>query len=460
MRAIGMNASTAHAMTIGRRAALGAIGGAGAGALLWPYAGRDRGRVPRGRVEVTYWEKWTGREGVAMQAVVDRYNASQDRAWVTLVPVSDITSKAMVAIGGGDPPDIVGLYTYNVPGYAEARAVMSLDEFAPLGAIDSARYAPGIRDLLMHEGKVWAGVNTCYTLALYYSPAMLRESGADPSRPPRTITQLDDLADRLTRRDESGRIERAGFLQNLPGWWPYIWPFLFGGRLFDEGAARATIAEPECLASFEWIRRSAQRYGPAATRSFATAFGRSIHSAEDPFISGRVAMIVQGPWLVNFIRAYKPDLEFAAAPVPVADGLYDPEKPTGLLEADVLMIPRGAPHPVEAFRFLQFTQRQDVQEELARAHFKPSPLVEMSPGFLGSHPNPCVAVHDRIAKSPAARILPRTRTWKQYSDLITSAFDAVWSGADPATELEMVRARAQELIDTVAARRRVRQVRT
>jgi multiple sugar transport system substrate-binding protein len=405
---------------------------------------------------LNYWEKWAGLEAEALQAVVDRFNHSQERIWVHLVPIGDIAPKAMVAIGGGDPPDIVGLYTYNIPGYAEAGAVMALEDFARLGEIDPDRYSPGVRALLRHRGRQWAGVNTCYTLGLYYNRAMLREAGHDPDRPPRTVSELDDLGARLTRFDDQGRIERAGFLQNLPNWWPYSWPIMFGGRLYDPAGDRATVASPACVAAFDWLRESAARYGVGATRAFADGFARSIHSAGDPFISERVAMIVQGTWLANFIRAFNPTLDYACAPVPVTDAILDPEHPTGLLEADVLMIPRGCPHPEEAYVFLLFMQRQDVQEELARAHCKPSPFVEMSPDFIATHPNPSIRVHDRISKSPNVQILPRTRVWKQYGDLIGSVFDSVWSGADPAGELARIQARAQQLMDTAAERRRQR----
>lgn len=439
-----------HAASITRRAALTTLASAGAAFTLWPY--RGRATIPAGRTLLTYWEKWTGREGAAMQSVVDFFNQSQSRLWVHMVPISDIAAKAMVAIGGGDPPDIVGLYTYNIPGYAEAGAVLPLDDFPE--PLDLYRYTPGIRALLTHEGRQWAGVNTCYTLALYYNRALLRQAGH--AEPPQTIRQLDTVAETLTHKSPDGRIQQAGFLQNLPGWWPYFWPFLFGGDLYDFPSDRATIASPQCTAAFQWIRDTAARHGPAATTSFAASFGRSIHSAQDPFISGKLAMIVQGPWLANFIRAYNPALDYACAPVPVAGALFNPLLPTGLLEADILMIPRGSPHPEAAYEFLSFTQRTDIQEALATAHCKPSPFIETSPSFYESHPNPGVRTHDAIAKSPAARILPRTRVWKQYSDLTISAFDAVWAGADPAIELARVQSRAQALLDTAAARRKAR----
>ncbi len=99
-----------------RRVALGGLASVVAGAMLWPYTPKGRRNVPLGRVEISYWEKWPGIEGLALQAVVDRFNATQDKIWVHLTAVGDIAAKAMVAIGGGDPPDIVGLYTCtNVP---------------------------------------------------------------------------------------------------------------------------------------------------------------------------------------------------------------------------------------------------------------------------------------------------------------------------------------------------------
>lgn len=440
--------------TLTRRTLLtGAIGAAGALAF-WP-SGRERAKAPRGRIELRYWEKWTGIEGIALQRVVDRYNASHERAWVRLVPVSDIGSKAMVAIGGGDPPDVVGLYSYHVPGYAEARAVLPLDEFTHMCNIDESAYLPGVRALLRHEGRPWAGVNTCYTLALYANRAHLREVDHDPDAPPRDVAELDDLARRLTLRGSTagGRIERAGFLQNVPGWWNYFWPCMFGGTLFDEAQQRITIAAPENVACFSWLRDSAQRLGVSATTAFASGYGRNIHTAQDPFLSGHQSMIVQGPWLANFIRALRPDLDYTAFPVPAAAGTGDPREPTGLLEADVLMIPRGSPHPEEAYRFIAFMQRQDVQEELALAHAKPSPLLAVSPEFQRNHPNRAIRAFEAVARSPRVMILPRTSAWKAYADLINTAFDRVWAGADPAKELNAVQTRAQQMVDTAAARR-------
>lgn len=441
---------------LSRRAALLGALGAGVGYVFWPDRSRTARRAPRGRVEITYWDKWTGPEGAALQQIVDWFNQSQDKLWVRLLTVSDITSKAMVAIGGGDPPDLVSLFTYSIPVYSAAHAILPLTDFAHLGAIDPDRYAPAIARLLAPDGIPYGGINTCYTLGLYYNRRLFREAGLDPDKPPRTTEELLDFAEVLTKRDASGRITQLGFGANLPPWWPYSWPMLFDAPIYDKPTNQCTIASDGCIAAYDWVQRSAQRLGAPAVRAFSQDYLRSMHGPGDPFISEHAAMIVQGPWVSNFIRQYNPGLDYFAAPAPIAPNLPDPDQPRGMLEADVLMIPRGCPHPEEAYQFLKFTQREDVQEKLCSMHCKPSPMRQVSEAFWANHPNPAVRVFDAIAKSPRVSALPQTSAWERFSDETTSAFEAIWDGADVTTTLTALQARLQREIDSAADIRRRR----
>src|SRR5438445_38035 len=74
------------------------------------------------RVHVTYWEKWVSFEGQAMQTVIAAFNQSQDRIVVDYLPTSQIDRKMIVATAGGDPPDVVGLWAYNIASFADAEA--------------------------------------------------------------------------------------------------------------------------------------------------------------------------------------------------------------------------------------------------------------------------------------------------------------------------------------------------
>ena len=433
--------------SLSRRALLTAgwtAAGLGAAAAMWPRTPRSRVNIPAGSTVIDYWEKWTGPEGESIQRVVDQFNASQSRIFVRRTPVSEIDTKAVVAIGGGDPPDVCGVFSYNVPQYAQSGAAIPLEEF---GGIDPLAYIPSVRNLLSFRGKLIAGVTSIYTLALYYNRAIFREAGLDPDAPPRTVQELEEVAQRLTRTGAGGQIELAGFLPNLPTWWPYTWPILFGSTLYDAAANRSTFDRPECTRAYQWVRSFPAKLGAQQTRACGTAVDRSYHSEQDPFISGRVAMIAQGPWLANFINRYNPTLEYAAAPLPVDASLLEPGQPLGMVEADVLIIPRGAKNPEAAFEFVKYTQTQQVQEQLAREHTKSSPLMACSEAFRTGHPNKYVHVHDQIARSARVSILPQTTVWKSYAHLTEGVFDAAWKGDDVEALCQQTHTRVQAMLD-------------
>ena len=82
-----------------------------------------------GRVEISYWEKWSGFEDDAMQAVVDDFNNSQNRIFVRkLTGIGEIERKLMLATAGGDPPDVAGIWPATITGFSEKGALTPLDK--------------------------------------------------------------------------------------------------------------------------------------------------------------------------------------------------------------------------------------------------------------------------------------------------------------------------------------------
>jgi len=430
-----------------RRAAVGAMAAAAAGyAILGP---RGTQEIPRGRVVLDYWEKWTRHEGDAMERVVSDFNKSQDRIFVRYLVVSDIGQKSLVSIAGSRPPDIIGLYAFNVPPYAEMGAIIPMDELAPRAGVRMENYAPGVREVMRYKGGWWAMVNTAGSIALYYNRAAFRDAGLDPDRPPRTIAELDAAHARLLRTDSRGALERVGFLHREPGWWSWLWAYHFGGRIFDEASGRALLDSPENIRAMEWMQGYARDLGLDRIKIFAESFG-NYFTPENPFLTGKVGMIVQGPWIANLINAFKPDLDYGVAPFPTVHGEAG-SSPVGLIDTDVLVIPRGAKHPEAAMEFIAFTQRQDMTERLATAHCKPSPLTSVSAEFLAGHPNRGIGVHYDILRSDRAFVPPRTRVWQQFKDEFDSVVQRMWRLEVPAAEaLPRLQVRVQSLIDQAA----------
>ena len=75
-----------------------------------------------------------------MRAVVDDFNASQERIHVNYSSISQIERKLMLATGGGVPPDVAGIYEWMIPVYSENNALTPLDRMAAEGHIRSDQY--------------------------------------------------------------------------------------------------------------------------------------------------------------------------------------------------------------------------------------------------------------------------------------------------------------------------------
>ncbi len=161
--------------------------------------------------------------------------------------------------------------------------------------------------------------------------------------------------------------------------------------------------------------------GKDSLTDFKSGLGQPT-TPQSAFFVGRVAMCQQGPWTANYIRNNAPDMsqalvpfclepflprvlrpfnyEWGAAAFPSAvPGVED----VTVCDEDVLMIPRGAKHPREAFEFLAYVQRPSVMEKLCQSHCKNSPLASQSDDWVYTHPNPHIDVFDRLAASPNAQ---------------------------------------------------------
>lgn len=406
-----------------------------------------------GRIVVTYWEKWTNFEADAMRAVVDDFNRSQDRIFVKYLSVSGIREKTILSIAAKNPPDLAGVDATSVPQYAFNRAAMPLDDVIGEAGIRPEAYIPVFWEMCRYRGRLWALPTTPATTALHLNRKLLRESGWNPDQPPRTIEELDEM-DRTVNRLSAGKLTRSGFLPSEPDWWPWCWPYFFGGGLWD-GDGKITTDRPENVRAYTWVASYAKRYGIDNIQGFKQGFG-SFDSPQNSFIDGKVASVHQGVWMANFITKYAPDFEWMAAPFP-----HPADRPdlanSAIVDLDVIIIPRGARHPKEAMEFLSYLQSQPAMEKLCLGQKKDSPLLATSPEFYAQHANPYIRLFRELSLGPNTFSVPKTPLWPEYSANLQQAVDQMNSGAKtPAQALADVRVRMQPRLDQI---RRVEELR-
>ncbi|APR79128.1 N-Acetyl-D-glucosamine ABC transport system, permease protein 1 [Minicystis rosea] len=390
--------------------------------LISPWAYGEQAPSPEGRVRVSYWEKWTGMEKEAMESVIADFNRSQSRIWVEYQSVSQYQHKTLIATAGGDPPDIAGLLAADIADFAEKGALVPLDDFMRGTHLQRENYLPVYWDMGVYRDRVWAIVSVPIVVTLHWNKDLFAKAGLDPEQPPRTIAELDEMAEKLTVI-KGGKIEQLGFMPADTNWWPYGWGFWFGGRLWD-GGEKITIDSPENIRAFSWFQSYAKRHDPAQVQNFTSAFG-NFASSQNPFLSGKLAMVLQGIWMGNFIQRFAPDMHWGAAPFP-SEKAGGP--PVAIADADMLVIPSGARHPKEAFEFLTYLSQRGPREKLCLGQRKLSPLREVSPEFFRAHKNPYIRMFQELAASPGATPQPRISVWNEYTNEIRNASQRLWLG--------------------------------
>ncbi|MGH8047237.1 MAG: ABC transporter substrate-binding protein [Chthoniobacterales bacterium] len=403
-----------------------------------------------GRVVIRYWEKWTGFEADAMKHIVDDFNKSQDRIWVDYSSVSQIDRKLMLATAGGVPPDVAGMCGDRLPVYAENNALMPLDKLAREAGIKKEDYIDSVWRIGVYKGHLFGLPSTPGSVGLIWNKKLFREAGLDPERPPRSIKELEEFNEKLTSFHPDGSVIKMGHHPQEPGWWAPLFGYWFGAKMWD-GKDRITANTPEQIAAFKWIESYPRRFGRENIRMMKDGFG-AMASSQNPFLSGRVAMEMQGVWIDQFIKNYAPkDFEWGVAAFPS----FDPEKlpNVALVECDLLVIPMGGKHPQEAFEFIRYVNTQGPMEKLCLAMRKFSPFKEVSADFYKNHPNSHIREFVELARSPNAMSTPQIPMWTQYTGDMNNGVTRIIAGtASPQEVLNDIQERDQQVFAKRQAR--------
>ncbi|MCO6455252.1 MAG: ABC transporter substrate-binding protein, partial [Pirellulaceae bacterium] len=313
--------------------------------------------VPAGRREVLFWHFWGGADRAVVERVVDRFNRSQDRHYVRALamPGNNLDLKLFLAVTGGDPPDLINQDDPIVADWASRGALTPLDELASpdeYQQLDSF-LLPAARRLGTHDGRMYALCNGLDIRALYYNRTLLDQYGLQP---PRTLDELDWIAERTTQRDASGRPERLGFLPDPRRLW--AWGIVFGGSFYDEASGRVTADDPRVVAALRWMTTYRQRLGAETVAAFRQG-DQSLPGKTFPLLAGRYTLVMDGQWRVRDIAAAQaaqrergePVTEYGVCPLPPPEG---GRPQAGWVNGNFFLVPRGARNRPGAWEFMKF----------------------------------------------------------------------------------------------------------
>jgi multiple sugar transport system permease protein len=377
----------ARAASILRRAliALVVLGAAALAFYLGGGAGEPRGK---GKKELVVWGVWRG-EG--WTKALDKFRETHPDVELIISTAGGRMDeqKLMCAIAGGSPPDVINQDRFSVSGWASRDAFLPLDPFIEKDAKDPAARWPVRRedyysacwDEAVYRGQVYAIPMGTDDRVLYYNEDLLRREGyTNPDgsiRVPKTWEELEEYAVRLTKRDDGGRITQIGFIPIYGNSWLYLYGWQNGGEFMSPDGRTCTLNDPKIVDALVWLTGVYDSLGGVQQ---VDAFSSSFQGGElDPFLTGKVAMMVNGNWMLGAIATYKPDLNFGVAPAPVPQARLDLAAKDKSIPPTITWcggfswaIPKGAREPEVAWEFVKWMSSPECAMLMNDAEYRNS----------------------------------------------------------------------------------------
>lgn len=298
-------------------------------------------------VTIEIWGAWTGRELRQFNSIFENFTAKYP--WITVKSTGGIGDQKIIqAINSGTPPDAVLSFGLdNVGKFCESGGWQDLTPFMTQTNFDMSQFPDSVTQYTSYGGSQCALPFLTDAYGLYYNQDMFDAAGI--TAPPKTTSELIDVAKKLTVFNPDGSIKVAGLVP-WSGYYetnPLTLSTPFGCPWYNADGSESAFTDPCWADLFDWQKQLIDFYGRDNLQKFVAGQGNEWSSEQD-FQTGRVAMNIDGEWRTAFIADGTPDLNYGTAPLPVPDDAADTYG-VGQVGGTIIGIPRGSPHPAEAW---------------------------------------------------------------------------------------------------------------
>ena len=367
--------------------------------------------------DVTIWYYWeTAGHQEALDHIIQEFNGQQDKVKVQAkyVPFADFKKQLSVGASAGELPDLVILDNPDHASYAAMGIFADItDKF------DVSTYYPGPVNSCTLDGRLYGVPFGSNDLVLFYNEDMLAAAGCEV---PTTWDELLDVATKTTKDNVYGFAHCA--LQNEEGTFNFLpWVWSTGQTSYEinsEGGIKALEFEKSLVDAGAFPKE---------------AINWTQGDTMNQFISGNLAMMINGTWQIPTMRQEVPDLKWNVAPIP-----QDKQQASGLGGENYAVIAGG--NEDGAIEFLKYATSKDTclymmdhmgyissDSTIAKDQFQGDAVYQV---FV-----------DEMQYANARGPLPE---WPDISDAISLAFNKVITGESDAASAA---AEAQATIDSI-----------
>lgn len=362
-------------------------------------------------VEITYWHTMSDPETAQLEKVVAAFEAANPGITVktTRYAYNDFKPALLTALAGGDVPDTARLDIVWVPEFADQGALAQLDGVMPGFEDIAAKTFPGPLSTNYWNGHYYGLPQNTNTQVLLWHEDNFKAAGI--AEAPKTMEEFADDVCKLTDKSK----EQYGYaLGGTYFWAPAPIFYAMGGKVVDEKITTATgyVNGPESVATFTMLK---DLYDQGCISP--NLLGGGIGTA-DGHASGKYAMIIDGPWMVDIYKSTYPDFKVNFALVPTGpDG-----KTSSVVGGEDLVIFADSKQQEAAMKWAAYLLSEDAQRAMAEVGVMPT----LSTLIGDPSMPPYFGVFLEQLKTAQARV-PHPK-WGDMDNAINNAFQRMLRG--------------------------------
>ena len=216
---------------------------------------------------------------------------------------ADLYNRYMVEAVAGGGPDLLLMHYDWIDNYASKRLILPVD-----GMFDLSPFVPQLQEAASYNGRQW-GVPADFGnhLMLFYNKNLVTTPMPD------NTDEWIALAQSLTTETQMGLVYNV-----YEPYWHIPWLTGHGGWVLDDSVypAQPMLDTPEAVAALQFVQDLRYTYGIVPTDYL------DYGTAEELFVNGTAAMIINGDWALNYyLETFGDALGIAMLPTVSATGL-------------------------------------------------------------------------------------------------------------------------------------------
>ena len=259
----------------------------------------DSGSSEGGELSISIWD--TNQEPGINEILADFTEETGIKTKLTVVKWDEYWTMLEAGAQGGSLPDVFWMHSNESERYMSNDMLLDLtDKIAESDVIDPANYPEDIWGLYTHEDKYYAVPKDVDTIALWYNKTMFDEAEMEYPTADWTWDDMFEAAKKLTKDDGSQYGLALRNDNNQAGYYNMIYDN--GGFVINDDKTESGWDDPKTIEAMEQVEEFIKA-GVMPSMETMSENGEDVL-----FQSGKVAMVLQGSWM---LAAYR-DNEYTA----------------------------------------------------------------------------------------------------------------------------------------------------